>query len=250
MHAGKGNQARDRVGIFANAVYLFRSASVSRPVESIQSKKDNVVVDFFLNHNKVRIALATAHDRDVIYRLRHEVFAHELGQHAENDEQMLTDALDEYNVYITATLNESIVGFISITPPGNSYSIDKYLSRDQLPFPVDDRLHELRLLAVIPNHRGSRILPALIYAAFRWVEAQGATRIMAIGRREILDIYVKAGMRALGRQIKSGAVTFELITATIGELDEHLISYSPLLSRLKRRLDWQLGIPFYARSDG
>jgi GNAT superfamily N-acetyltransferase len=250
VYAGKGNQARDQVGIFANAVYLLRAESISRRIESIQSKKEKVVGDSLLNHNKVRIALATAHDRDVIYRLRHEVFAHELGQHPENDEQMLTDALDDYNVYITATLNEGIIGFISITPPAPSYSIDKYLSRDQLPFPVDDRLHELRLLAVIPNHRGSPILPALIYAAFRWVEAQGGTRIMAIGRREILDIYVKAGMRALGRQIKAGAVTFELITATIGELKEHLIRYAPLVSRLERSLDWHLDIPFYASSDG
>jgi len=96
---------------------------------------------------------------------------------------------------------------------------------------------------VIPPHRGSQILPALIYAAFRWVEAHGGTRIVAIGRREILDIYLKAGMRALGRQIKSGAVTFELITATIREVNEQLARYARLLHRLERSLDWRLGIP-------
>jgi GNAT superfamily N-acetyltransferase len=202
------------------------------------------VRDSPLIRNKLRIALATARDRDVVYRLRHDVFARELAQHAENAEQRLTDALDEYNIYITASWDDDIAGFISITPPGSSYSIDKYLSRDELPFQVDDRLHELRLLAVIPPHRGSQILPALIYAAFRWVEAQGGTRIVAIGRREILDIYLKAGMRTLGRQIKSGAVTFELITATIDEVNEQLARYASLLGRLERRLDWQIGIPF------
>jgi len=202
------------------------------------------VRDSPLIRNKLRIAPATARDRDAIYRLRHDVFARELAQHAENSERRLTDPLDEYNVYITASLNEDVAGFISITPPGSSYSIDKYLSRDELPFPVDDRLHELRLLAVIPPHRGSQILPALIYAAFRWVEAHGGTRIVAIGRREILDIYLKAGMRALGRQIKSGAVTFELMTATIREVNEQLARYAPLLRRLEWSLDWKLGIPF------
>jgi len=194
--------------------------------------------------NKLRISLASAHERETIYRLRHEVFARELAQHAENAEQRLSDALDEFNIYITASVDDDIAGFISITPPGSSYSIDKYLSRDELPFPVDDRLYELRLLAVIPPHRGSQILPALIYAAFRWVAAHGGTRIVAIGRREILDIYLKAGMRPLGRHIKSGAVTFELITATTSEINRHLARYAPLLRRLERNLDWRLGIPF------
>jgi hypothetical protein len=98
-------------------------------------------------------------------------------------------------------------------------------------------------LAVMP-HTGAHILPALIYAAFRWVEENGGTRIVAIGRREVLDIYLKVGLRALGRQIRSGAVTFELITATTAEVHEHLVRYAPLLRRLERHVDWQLGIPF------
>jgi GNAT superfamily N-acetyltransferase len=193
---------------------------------------------------RLRIALATELDRETIYKLRHDVFARELAQHAENAERRLTDALDEFNIYIAASLHEEIAGFISITPPGSSYSIDKYLSRDELPFRFDDRVYELRLLAVMPPHRGSKILPALLYAASRWVEAQGGTWLMAIGRRETLDIYLKAGLRALGRQIKSGAVTFELITATTREVNERLTRYAPLLRRLERSIDWQLGIPF------
>lgn len=197
-----------------------------------------------LTHNKLRIALAGGNDRDTIYRLRHDVFARELAQHGENADGRLIDSLDEFNTYLTASLGEEIAGFISVTPPGARYSIDKYLSRDELPFLVDDWLYELRLLAVMPPHRGSRILPALIYGAFRWVEHQGGSRIMAIGRREILDIYVKVGLRPLGRQIKSGAVMFELIAATTEEVNQQLVRYAPLLDGLEQKLDWRLGIPF------
>ncbi|MFY9573668.1 MAG: GNAT family N-acetyltransferase [Blastocatellia bacterium] len=199
--------------------------------------------------NRLRIGLAAEQDRDTIYHLRHAVFASELAQHAENAEGRLTDGLDEFNVYITAWLAEEIAGFISITPPGASYSIDKYLSRKELPFPIDDGLYELRLLAVIPPHRGSRILPALIYAAFRWIESRRGTRIVAIGRRQILDIYLKVGMKALGREIKSGAVSFELITATIEEVNQQLARYNQLLAKLERSLDWQMDIPFSGESE-
>lgn len=238
----------DELEILVEEVYLSRAdAGSTGPTNRVIGCND---VRDSSPRNKLRIALADAGDRDLIYRLRHDVFARELAQHAENDDRRLTDALDEYNVYITASLNGDISGFISVTPPGSSYSIDKYLSRDELPFQIDDRLHELRLLAVIPPHRGSRVLPSLIYAAFRWVEAQGGSRIIAIGRREILDIYLKVGLQSLDRQIKSGAVTFELITATTSEVNEHLARYATLLRRLERSLDWQLGVPFDGVGDG
>ena len=67
---------------------------------------------------------------------------------------------------------------------------------------------------------------------------------MAIGRREILQIYLKVGLRSLGCQIKSGAVTFELITGTTEDVDVRLARYTPLLKRLERTIDWQMGIPF------
>ena len=40
----------------------------------------------------IQVAVATQHDRDAIYRLRHRVYAAELGQHPENSEGRLTDA--------------------------------------------------------------------------------------------------------------------------------------------------------------
>jgi hypothetical protein len=57
------------------------------------------VRDSLLTNCKLRIALATESEREIIYKLRHDVFACELAQHVENAERKLTDALDEYNVY-------------------------------------------------------------------------------------------------------------------------------------------------------
>ncbi|MEV6156485.1 hypothetical protein AB0L53_39690 [Nonomuraea sp. NPDC052129] len=65
----------------------------------------------------LEIRPGSASDREWIYRLRHEVYAHELGQHPPNQAERLSDALDDGNVYIVAAHGDRPVGFISVTPP-------------------------------------------------------------------------------------------------------------------------------------
>lgn len=164
---------------------------------------------------KARISEATPSDRPAIYRMRHEVYAQELGQHEANTEQVLSDSLDAFNHYITAYIADELVGFISITPPGfGKYSIDKYIARDAVPVPFEDALYEFRILTVAKHHRSSRLAGTLIYAAFRWTEERLGKHIIAMGRTDILSIYLKFGMQPLNLQIKSGAVTYELLKST------------------------------------
>ena len=199
------------------------------------------------------IALATACDMNDIFRMRHEVYARELGQHPENVDGRLTDPLDEFNSYIVAKSNGLIAGFISITPPGNgSYSVDKYFRRDDVPAQFDEGLYELRLLTVARAFRGSLTAAVLMYAALRWIESRGGRNIVAIGRAELLGLYVKAGLRPAGRQVTSGAVRFELLTGTIDtvresvdRLGETMASKRSIDQRLNG-LDWQLEIPLRA----
>jgi histidinol-phosphate/aromatic aminotransferase/cobyric acid decarboxylase-like protein/GNAT superfamily N-acetyltransferase len=191
------------------------------------------------------LSLATDADREEIYRLRHEIYAHELGQCATNGNGRLTDALDAWNIYLVAKVGREIAGFISITPPGNpSYSIDKYFTRESLPFPVDQQLSEIRLLTVLKPHRGRELAALLMYAALRWVEAHGGEHIVAIGRREILDLYLKAGMESVGRSVQAGAVTYDLLHAATPRISRNLQNYTALLDRLEKNTDWKLSIPF------
>src|SRR5690349_4473511 len=120
---------------------------------------------------QLKIGVASTGDRDTISRLRHEVYACELGQHAVNPEGRLQDAVDEHNLYITASQNAEVLGFISVTPPcAPVFSVDKYFDRDTLPFAFDDKLFEVRLLTVSQPHRRREISFALMYAALRWIE--------------------------------------------------------------------------------
>jgi histidinol-phosphate/aromatic aminotransferase/cobyric acid decarboxylase-like protein len=189
----------------------------------------------------------TDRDRPAIYRLRHEVYATELGQHAENPQGILSDALDDFNHYLVACAESEIVGVVSITPPGHDrYSIDKYLPREELPIPVDRYLHEVRLLTVAKPYRSGPVTPLLMHAALRWIDERGGGRfIVAIGRREVLSLYEKAGFVPAGRSIRSGQVMYELMTTDVKRARLFAAKHSRVIRRLEASIDWQLDMPLF-----
>jgi len=192
-----------------------------------------------------RIALASEEQRNAIYGLRHEVYAREIGQHSENPARQIRDRLDDANTYVAATMNGAIAGFVSITPPSlGAYSIDKYVRRDEMPFPIDDRTWEVRILTVLPEYRGTMITLLLMYAAFRWVEAHGGTRIIAMGRREVRSLYLQTGLRSFGDEIHCGSVDFVLMTEKVRAIRHRLNRFDALLDRMERAAEWALVVPF------
>jgi histidinol-phosphate/aromatic aminotransferase/cobyric acid decarboxylase-like protein len=196
------------------------------------------------------VSMANAADREEIYRIRHEIYAGELRQHPTNAASALSDSLDASNVYIVARIRGRIAGFISVTPPSSShYSIDKYFAREALPFSVDDTLYEIRLLTVLKPYRGSDLATLLMYAAFRSVEAHGGSHVVAIGRREILDLYLKVGLKPLGKSVGCGAVTFDLLHATISEIKTAVSRFQGTLARLQSKVRWELNFSFHKPPD-
>jgi hypothetical protein len=65
--------------------------------------------DAMPHQSRVTLALADAQDRLSIYALRHQVYAHELGQHRENGDGVLTDILDHVNTYLVAKRDQAVV---------------------------------------------------------------------------------------------------------------------------------------------
>lgn len=196
---------------------------------------------------KILLSLANEQDRQRIYSIRHQVFAVELGQHAENKEERLIDNLDTINVYLVAKVADEIVGFVSITPPNPlGYSIDKYFLRQELPLVYDEGLYEVRLLTVRQAWRNSRVAAILLYGALRYIESLNGQTIVGIGRLEVLNMYRHIGFHSLGRQVHSGRVTYELISAKTGDLRRHVSCFSKTLAHLQKRVDWKLpGIHFF-----
>jgi histidinol-phosphate/aromatic aminotransferase/cobyric acid decarboxylase-like protein/GNAT superfamily N-acetyltransferase len=191
------------------------------------------------------LSVATEAQRQEIYRIRHDIYAGELHQHAVNPKRCLSDPLDAVNVYLVAVVGGQMAGFISITPPGElGYSIDKYFARQEFPFPFDNRLFEIRLLTVLKPHRGRELATLLMYAAFRWVEAHGGKRIVGIGRREVLEMYLRSGLKPIGLSTRAGDVIYDGMETTVADLRERMKSFGGLLERLEGKTEWRLSFPF------
>ncbi|MCI0651200.1 MAG: histidinol-phosphate aminotransferase family protein [Planctomycetes bacterium] len=194
---------------------------------------------------RVTLAIASAAERERIAELRHSIYAGELGQHPVNGSGRLADALDASNHYLVAKVGVDLAGFVSITPPAAaSFSIDKYFPRAAIPFAIDEATFEVRLLSVAAPHRGTDLAALLMYAALRWVEAHGGRTVVGMGRREVLDLYLRTGWRAAPLSVQSGLVNYRLMHAEVGALREASDARPELLARLEARTDWELPLSF------
>ncbi|WP_369149048.1 aminotransferase class I/II-fold pyridoxal phosphate-dependent enzyme [Streptomyces sp. R44] len=200
----------------------------------------------------IQLRAATPSDHDWIHELRHRVYAEELGQHPVHPSGRLSDGLDGDNVYLVATRGETRIGFVSLTPPWvGRYSLDKYLTREELPVLTEEAPFEIRVLTVEERWRSTVAAPLLMYAALRWVAARGGREVVAMGRTELLDMYLAAGLRPVGRTIHSGAVSFEVLSGSVTELTRTVRDrHGRTLERLRTGLDWRLDVPFAPRADG
>ena len=217
-------------------------SAIIRPTNSgkklMNASADNI-------NPSIRIRVANDEDRIGIYRSRYNVYAVELEQHSPNADRLLKNDLDEFNTYIIAIIKDTMVGYVSITPPGQArYSLDGYLPRADWPFEVSDSLYEIRLLTVIQEHRGKLIASALMYAAFRYIQDRGGKRIIATGRREVASIYRRIGLRDLGIEIRSGKVTYLLMSALVSEIQEAVDGLTPIIARMKQTVEWQMAETF------
>ena len=152
-----------------------------------------------------------AKEREEIYRLRYQVYACELHRHGENEEGMLQDRLDAYNTYFAAfTADGILAGFVSVTPPGKRYSLDKYRERGTKAW-IYQGAYENRILTVREAYRGGGLAPLLLEEAARYVAEQKGQYILSIGREELMPYYERLGFIDLQEVYQAGQVRFHFM---------------------------------------
>jgi aspartate aminotransferase-like enzyme/predicted N-acetyltransferase YhbS len=108
-----------------------------------------------------RVRLATPADHEAIHRLNYRTFVEEIPQHAPNPERRLVDRFHEENVYAVYEVDGEVVGMVSARTQ-RPFSLDQKLGSIDQWLPPGTRPVEIRLLAVDPAHRATRVFVRLV----------------------------------------------------------------------------------------
>jgi len=141
-----------------------------------------------------------------IHRLNHQVFAEEIRQHHPNVNGQLVDRFHSANRYFIALHHGELAGMIS-AHPGPEFSVASRLPDPSVLRSLRAPL-EVRLLAVVPRHRGSAILPGLLLEVYRYASLHNFSDLVASGITSRMSMYTRLGFRAMGPAVPSGDASF------------------------------------------
>lgn len=153
---------------------------------------------------KCTVEVASPEDMISVWALNHRVYCEELGQHALDPSGSKVDRMHSVGVFFVAKVDGSVVGMLSITPPGaGGVSTLGRISSSML----RNSLHgvaEIRLLAVERQYRAKGIYDALMLAVMGYCSLNKIDRVVisAIGRQ--YRLYTLMGFKVLCGPIKEG----------------------------------------------
>lgn len=141
---------------------------------------------------KASVRLGTPADHDAIHRLNYRTFVEEIPQHEPNAARRLVDRFHESNTYAVYEVDGEIVGMVSgrVARP---FSLDQKLGAIDAWLPPGARPVEIRLLAVEPAWRSTRVFVRLVeFITRHFLEAGYDVGVMS-GTTRQLPLYRHLG---------------------------------------------------------
>lgn len=163
-------------------------------------------INSFHPRPKFALRYVALSDLDDVARIRHDVYASELGQYAERDDRRLPEPRDANRVLIGAFCDDALVGYVGVTMPGGAYSVETHgFSK-----PAENS-YEIRALCVSKEFRGMGLGKSLIRAALKFARRSGGEEIVAMAREELVDAYASHGMKRTKERACVNGVWYRLI---------------------------------------
>ncbi len=160
----------------------------------------------------------SAYELQQVHALNHRVFAEEIAQHYIHPSGLLIDRFHDSNRYFIAVGDGRVIGMISANT-GPKFSITKRLPDAVV---LEDFLRplELRLLAILPQHRNRTVLTGLLWQAYDFAVSEGFSHLLISAIVEKESMYRKLGFSPLGTAVSEGAVSFIPMVMAISEQAE------------------------------
>jgi aspartate aminotransferase-like enzyme/GNAT superfamily N-acetyltransferase len=163
------------------------------------------------------VRLATEADHDAIHALNYRTFVEEIPQHAPNAARRHVDRFHDENVYAVYEVNGRIVGMVSGRTQ-RPFSLDQKLGSVDDYLPAGRTPVEIRLLAVEPEFRASRVFAQLVGFITRHFLAQGFDLGIMSGTTRQLRLYRHLGFHAFGPLIGTEQAAYQPMYITAEEV--------------------------------
>ena len=154
-----------------------------------------------------------------IYQLNYASFVEEVPQHPTNDDGLLVDQFHDENTYFICRRGSDLLGMICARDR-RPFSLDQKLGRleDHLPQAEGARVCEIRLLAVRPNLRRTRVLPGLLTMMARYCQEGGYDYVVMSGRVSQQTLYRHIGFIPFGPVVGDDAAPYQPMYRPVGNV--------------------------------
>lgn len=172
-----------------------------------------------------------------IHRLNYRTFVEEIPQHPANPEGRLVDRYHSENTYLVAVVQhpnrdpnrEWIVGMVAYRAR-RPFSLDGKLERLDDYLPSDCSPCEIRLLAVTPEYRRSRVCASLLESVGALAIEQGHDVALISATTRQLRLYAHLGFTPFGPLVGTAAAPFQPMLLTVATYQERRAALRPVLS--------------------
>ena len=156
---------------------------------------------------------------DQIYGLNYASFVEEVPQHPANDDRALVDQFHDENIYFICRRGSELVGMICVRDR-RPFSLDQKLGRLEahLPQAQGARLCEVRLLAVRPDMRRTRVLPGLLTMMARYCQEGAYDFVVMSGRVSQQPLYRHMGFIPFGPVVGDDAAPYQPMYRPVGNV--------------------------------
>ena len=156
---------------------------------------------------------------DEIFQLNYASFVEEVPQHPSNDDRLLVDRFHAENTYFICRREQELVGMICVRDR-RPFSLDEKLGRleSYLPQAEGSRVCEVRLLAVRPDMRRTRVLTGLLTMMARYCQDGGYDYVVMSGRVSQQQLYRHIGFVPFGPVVGDDDAPYQPMYRPVGNV--------------------------------
>jgi hypothetical protein len=140
---------------------------------------------------------STEAEFEQVFRLNYRTFVEEIPQHPPNPEHRLVDRFHHQNTYLIALVDQQLVGMMAVRDQ-RPFSLDEKLGNIDRYLPPGLNVCEIRLLAVMPDHRNGSVFQGLLRLLLDHGTAKGYSLAVISGTVRQQKLYKHLGFTPFG----------------------------------------------------